>query len=58
MLSDETSPGHAFRCFYPVGSPEGTEALERNLAAGVTATGLTVTRVGDALATGVDAVIA
>jgi len=41
-----------------VGSPEGTEALERNLAAGVTATGLSVTRVGDALATGVDAVIA
>jgi len=58
VLSDEATPGHAFRCFYPVGSPEGTEALERNLAAGVTATGLTVTRVGDALATGVDAVIA
>jgi peptide/nickel transport system ATP-binding protein len=58
VLSDETSPGHSFRCFYPVGSPEGTEALERNLAAGVTATGLSVTRVGDALATGVDAVIA
>ena len=58
VLSDEATPGHAFRCFYPVGSPEGTEALERNLAAGVTATGLSVTRVGDALATGVDAVIA
>src|SRR6185436_181519 len=57
-LTDEMTPGHSFRCFYPVGSPEGTEALERNLAAGVTATGLTVTRVGDALATGVDAVIA
>ncbi|HTK16785.1 MAG TPA: ABC transporter ATP-binding protein [Acidimicrobiia bacterium] len=57
-LSDETTPGHAFRCFYPVGTPAGTDALERNLAAGVTATGLTVTRVGDALATGVDAVIA
>jgi peptide/nickel transport system ATP-binding protein len=57
-LSDETTPGHAFRCFYPVGSQAGTEALERNLAAGVTATGLTVTRVGDALATGVDAALA
>ena len=57
-LTDETTPGHSFRCFYPVGSKEGTEALERNLAAGVTATGLTVKRVGDALATGVDAVIA
>ena len=58
VLSDETTPGHAFRCFYPVGTPAGTDALERNLAAGVTATGLTVTRVGDALATGIDAVIA
>jgi peptide/nickel transport system ATP-binding protein len=57
-LSDETTPGHAFRCFYPVGTQAGTEALERNLAAGVTATGLTVTRVGDALATGVDAALA
>jgi hypothetical protein len=41
-----------------VGTQAGTDALERNLAAGVTATGLTVTRVGDALATGIDAVIA
>jgi peptide/nickel transport system ATP-binding protein len=57
-LTDETTPGHAFRCFYPVGTQAGTDALERNLAAGVTATGLPVTRVGDALATGVDAVIA
>jgi peptide/nickel transport system ATP-binding protein len=57
-LTDETTPGHAFRCFYPVGTQAGTDALERNLAAGVTATGLNVTRVGDALATGVDAVIA
>src|SRR6476469_6709169 len=57
-LGDETTPGHAFRCFYPVGTQAGTDALERNLAAGVTATGLSVTRVGDALATGVDAVIA
>jgi peptide/nickel transport system ATP-binding protein len=57
-LSEQTTPGHAFRCFYPVGTQAGTEALEHNLAAGVTATGLTVTRVGDALATGVDAAIA
>jgi peptide/nickel transport system ATP-binding protein len=58
LLTDETTPGHAFRCFYPVGTQAGTEALERNLAAGVTATGLTVTRVGDALATGIDAALA
>jgi peptide/nickel transport system ATP-binding protein len=57
-LSDATSPGHAFRCFYPVGTEAGTEALARNVAAGVTATGLTVTRVGSTLATGPKAVVA
>jgi peptide/nickel transport system ATP-binding protein len=28
-------PGHEFRCWFPVGTPEGTEALARNQAAGV-----------------------
>jgi oligopeptide/dipeptide ABC transporter ATP-binding protein len=28
------SPGHLFRCWYPVGSPEGEQALASNLRAG------------------------
>ena len=28
-------PGHEFRCWFPVGTPEGAEALARNQAAGV-----------------------
>ena len=28
-------PGHEFRCWFPVGTPEGAEALARNHAAGV-----------------------
>ncbi|MBU6328421.1 MAG: ABC transporter ATP-binding protein [Acidobacteria bacterium] len=28
------SPGHFYRCFFPIGSPENTEALARNQAAG------------------------
>jgi peptide/nickel transport system ATP-binding protein len=31
-LIEAETPGHAYRCFYPVGTPEGQEALERNLA--------------------------
>ena len=27
--------GHIFRCWFPVGSPEGDDALARNVAAGV-----------------------
>jgi len=57
-LTDEAMPGHAFRCFYPVGTPAGTEALAHNVEAGVTATGLTVSRVGEALTTGSSAVVA
>src|SRR5436190_20774248 len=30
-LSDATLPGHAFRCFFPVGTDAGTAALARNL---------------------------
>jgi len=32
-LIEADTPGHYFRCWYPVGSPEGKAALERNLAA-------------------------
>jgi peptide/nickel transport system ATP-binding protein len=56
-LSDSTSPGHAFRCFYPVGTQGGDEALARNVAAGVTATGLSVKREGTTLTTGTSAVV-
>jgi peptide/nickel transport system ATP-binding protein len=41
-LGDAESPGHAFRCFYPVGTEAGKAALAANVAAGVTATGLPV----------------
>jgi len=34
--------GHAYRCFYPVGTEAGKRALADNLAAGVTAAGLPV----------------
>jgi peptide/nickel transport system ATP-binding protein len=30
-----TTPGHEFRCWFPVGTPEGQAALERNRAAGI-----------------------
>jgi oligopeptide/dipeptide ABC transporter ATP-binding protein len=26
----ETTPGHEYRCWFPVGTPEGKEAFERN----------------------------
>jgi peptide/nickel transport system ATP-binding protein len=51
-LEDSAGVGHSFRCFFPVGTAAGKEALERNLGAGVTATGLAVGRDGAALATG------
>ena len=28
------TPGHEFACWYPVGTPQGKEALKRNLDAG------------------------
>ena len=52
LLSEPDENGHAFRCHFPVGTEAGTQALERNLAAGETATGLPVRRVGDVLSTG------
>jgi peptide/nickel transport system ATP-binding protein len=33
----DVSPGHEFRCWFPVGTPEGTAALERNRRAGLPA---------------------
>jgi peptide/nickel transport system ATP-binding protein len=30
-----STPGHEFRCWFPVGTPEGRAALERNRAAGI-----------------------
>jgi len=41
-LTDAEIPGHAYRCFYPVGTEAGKRALADNLAAGVTAAGLPV----------------
>jgi peptide/nickel transport system ATP-binding protein len=32
-----SSPGHEFRCWFPVGTPEGTQALEKNCAEGLPA---------------------
>jgi peptide/nickel transport system ATP-binding protein len=32
-LVEADTPGHYFKCWYPVGTPEGKEALDRNLAA-------------------------
>jgi len=32
-LRDAESPGHQFACWYPVGTPEGRQALEDNVAA-------------------------
>jgi len=32
-LVEADSPGHYFKCWFPVGTPEGKDALERNLAA-------------------------
>ncbi len=34
QLQEAEIPGHVFACFYPVGSPEGADALARNVAAG------------------------
>ena len=41
-LRPGVTPGHEFRCWFPVGTPEGAEALARNqAAAGATPTGAT-----------------
>jgi peptide/nickel transport system ATP-binding protein len=36
-LQPAPAVGHEFACWFPVGSPEGKAALERNIAAGLTA---------------------
>jgi oligopeptide/dipeptide ABC transporter ATP-binding protein len=36
-LVDAPTPGHSYRCWFPVGTPEGTAALARNLAKGIDA---------------------
>jgi peptide/nickel transport system ATP-binding protein len=41
-LSDNETPGHFHRCFFPVGTQAGNDALARNLAAGETAAGTPV----------------
>ena len=51
-LSDPETPDHSFRCFFPVGTAAGDDALVRNLAQGYTATGLPVKRVGEVVTTG------
>jgi peptide/nickel transport system ATP-binding protein len=43
--------GHAYRCFFPVGSEAGKEALARNLASGTTAAGTPVGGEGGAVVT-------
>jgi peptide/nickel transport system ATP-binding protein len=33
-VREADTPGHTYACWYPVGTPEGQEALQRNIAAG------------------------
>jgi oligopeptide/dipeptide ABC transporter ATP-binding protein len=33
-LQEASTPGHVYRCWFPVGTPEGRDALERNLSQG------------------------
>ena len=40
---DPADAGHTFACWYPVGTPEGAAARERNRSRGVTAAGTIVT---------------
>jgi peptide/nickel transport system ATP-binding protein len=41
-LTPGPAVGHEYACWFPVGTPEGRAALERNIAAGVTATAVGV----------------
>jgi peptide/nickel transport system ATP-binding protein len=50
-LVEDDEPGHANRCFFPVGSAAGRDALERNLAAGTTAAGTPIGGSGGAVVT-------
>ncbi|MGH9289731.1 MAG: ABC transporter ATP-binding protein, partial [Acidimicrobiales bacterium] len=42
-LIEADEPGHVYRCWFPVGTEAGREALERNLAAEVPQAQLAVT---------------
>jgi peptide/nickel transport system ATP-binding protein len=42
-LTEAETPGHAYACFYPVGTEAGAEAKARNESRGVTAAGTAVT---------------
>ncbi len=48
------APGieHVYACFFPIGSAEGTAALERNIAAGVNAAGTPLSDVSAAVVVG------
>ena len=47
-LMEAETPGHLYRCWFPVDSDEGRDALARNIAAGVpSAVQLTETPVVD-----------
>jgi peptide/nickel transport system ATP-binding protein len=41
-LVEAENPGHVYRCWFPVGTPEGEEALARNQAKGATAAAVPV----------------
>jgi peptide/nickel transport system ATP-binding protein len=51
-LLDADTPGHAYRCWFPVGTDAGRDALARNLAVGRTAAGQPVGVEGDVVTTG------
>ena len=42
-----TAGGHLYRCFFPVGTEAGRDALAANIAAGRTAAGTRITAEGD-----------
>jgi peptide/nickel transport system ATP-binding protein len=50
-LAERDTPGHDFRCFFPVGTPDGDAALARNREQGRTAAGTVVRVVGEQIVT-------
>ena len=42
-LQEAETPGHLYRCWFPVGTPEGKAALEKNLREKETPVGVDVT---------------
>jgi peptide/nickel transport system ATP-binding protein len=51
----DVGQGHEHACFFPIGTPEGADALARNAAAGETMTGLPVAASDSGVGTDVDA---